>query len=87
MIAGEIYFQIEAQGNKNILNDIKFRQIWLVIKSDEKNHPEHKYSITFITKVGTKKVSDKNFNFFFQGLAVSKDLICNSIKAFCLKLT
>ena len=32
----------------------KFRQKWLVKKSEEKKtHPEHKYSVTFVSKVGT----------------------------------
>ena len=36
----------------------KFRQKWLVKKSKfvwrKKTHPEHKYSVTFVSKVGTK---------------------------------
>ena len=27
--------------------------------SEEKNHPEHKYSVTFVTKVGTTRAVEK----------------------------
>ena len=40
----------------------KFRQKWLVKKSKfvwrKKTHPEHKYSVTFVSKVGTKTVQE-----------------------------
>ena len=60
MITGEISFQIQAQDNNGFrMVYKKFRQKWLVKKSKfvwrKKNHPEHKYSVTFVSKVGTIK--------------------------------
>ena len=49
-----------SSGQQWLLNDLKkFRQKWLVKKSKfvwrKKTHPEHKYSVTFVSKVGTIK--------------------------------
>ena len=66
MITGKKAFQTWAQNNNTFYNDKrKFRQKWLVKKSKfvwrKKTHPEHKYSVTFVSKVGTiKKISDQN---------------------------
>ena len=46
MITGEISFQIWAQDNNT------FRMI-VENSVKKKTHPEHKYSVTFVSKVGT----------------------------------
>ena len=59
MTTSEISF-FKFKLRKTILsNDIfkKIRQKWLEKcrnLSEEKTHPEHKYSVTFVTKAGTK---------------------------------
>ena len=57
MITDEISFQIKAQDNNTFWMIKFFCQKWLVKKSKfvwrKKTHPEHKYSITFVSKVGT----------------------------------
>ena len=58
MITGEISFQVWAQDN---IAFWKIRQKWLIKKSNlsgEKPHHEHKNSVTFLSKVGTKKFND-----------------------------
>ena len=55
MITGEIYFQIWAQDNNTfrmiLKNSVKMASQNL--SEEKKTHPEHKYSVTFVSKVGT----------------------------------
>ena len=59
MITGEISFQIWAQYN-NTFRMIKKNYVkngWLKsrnLSEEKKTHPEHNYSVTFVSKVGTK---------------------------------
>ena len=58
MITGEISFHISAQSNYSYRLILKNSVINGLLKSrslsvDKKNHFEHKYSVTFVTKVGT----------------------------------
>ena len=58
-----------SSGQKYFLNDIEtVRQKWLVKKSKfvwKENHPEHKSSVTFVTKVATKNPPEHKYSVFF----------------------
>ena len=60
MITGEISFQVWAQDNNTFwMIQKQIRLKWLVksqnLSEEKKTHPEHKYSVTFVSKVGTTR--------------------------------
>ena len=61
MITGKISFQIQVQENNTFRMIFKnsVKNGWLKsqnLSEEKKTHPEHKYSVTFVSKVGTKSV-------------------------------